>query len=179
MASTAKSRVIVDGDAIYFNPEKFKWENHADKVNQLFSEMVDGYPNVPTPRPTQAHTYDFGCTFIGAQLLDGECKGTATNADIGFMVLHCMDQLVTHDVALCLLMTSDRFRFYRSMKKMKTKHIETICCELDSYKLGPVDYEDSYRNADGIQKLPTFVEEIPIVVVGGIKNKMGVWSEHD
>ena len=52
MASTAKSRVIVDGDAIYFNPEKFKWENHADKVNQLFSEMVDGYPNVPTPRPT-------------------------------------------------------------------------------------------------------------------------------
>ena len=62
---------------------------------------------------------------------------------------------------------------------MKTKHIETTCCELDSYKLEPVGYEDSYRDADGIQKLPTLLEEIPIVVVGGIKNKMGVWSEHD
>ena len=43
------------------------------------------------------------------------------------MVLHCMDQLVTQDVVLCMLMTSDQFRFYRSMKKMKTILNSYIC----------------------------------------------------
>ena len=35
-------------------------------VNKLFSKVVDGYPGIPAPRPTQTHTYDFGCTFMGA-----------------------------------------------------------------------------------------------------------------
>ena len=116
MASTLESKVIVGGDEIYLNPEKFNKENYAEIVNKLFSEMVDGYPNVSTPRPTQTHTYDFGCTFMGAWLLDGECKATATNPDKVFMVLHCLDQLVTQDVALCMLTTSNKFYFYRSPK---------------------------------------------------------------
>ena len=74
--------------------------------------MVDGYPDVPKPRPTQTHTYDFGCTFMGAQILDGECKASATKADKGFMVLHCLDQLVTQDVTLCMFTTSNQFQFY-------------------------------------------------------------------
>ena len=80
------------------NPKRFNKENHAEKVNNLFSEMVDGYSNVPTPRPTQIHTHDFGCNFMGVQILDGECKASATEPDKGFMMLHCLDQLVTQDV---------------------------------------------------------------------------------
>ena len=71
-------------------------------MNKLFSEVVDGYPSIPAPRPTLIHTYDFGCTFMGAQFLDGECKDSATDADKGFLVSHCLDQLVTQDVPLCV-----------------------------------------------------------------------------
>ena len=56
---------------------------------------------------------------MATQLLDGECKGTATDTDIGFMALHCIDQSVTQDVALCMLMTSDQFKFYQLMKKQR------------------------------------------------------------
>ena len=111
MVSTCESRIIIGGDEIYLNAEIFNQHNHADTVNKLFSEVVDGYPGIPAPRPTQTHTYDFGCTFMGVRLLDGECKDSATNADKGFLVLHCLDQLVTQDVALCMLMTSERFHF--------------------------------------------------------------------
>ena len=178
MASTLESWVIVGGDEIYLNPEKFNKENHAEIVNKLFSEMVDGYPNVPTPRPTQTHIYDFGCTFMGAWLLDGECKATATNADKGFMVLHCLDQLVTQDMALHVLTTSNRFYFYRSLK-IDTKCIETTHCESNSYVLGQVGKEDHHRNKDWLQKLPTLLEVIPVAEVGRITYQMVTWSEHD
>ena len=66
MVSTHESQIIVGGDELYLNAARFNQENHADIVNKLFSEMVDGYPSVPAPRPTCTHTYDFGCTFMGA-----------------------------------------------------------------------------------------------------------------
>ena len=91
------------------NAERFNQENYADIVNKLFSEMVNGYPSIPAPRPTQSHAYDFGCTFMGASFLDGECKDSATDTDKGFKVLHCLEQLVTQNVALCMLMTSECF----------------------------------------------------------------------
>ena len=62
MVSTHESRIIIGGDEIYLNAERFNQQNHADIVNKLFSEAVDGYPGVPAPRPTRTHTYDFGCT---------------------------------------------------------------------------------------------------------------------
>ena len=83
MARTVESWGIVGGDKVYLNLEKFKWENYADKVHKLFSETVHGYIDLPVPRPTQTHAYDFGCTFMGVWLLDGEFKSTTTNADIG------------------------------------------------------------------------------------------------
>ena len=65
MVSTHESQIIVGGDELYLNAERFNQENHADIVNKLFSETVDGYPSVPAPRPTHTHTYDFGCAFRG------------------------------------------------------------------------------------------------------------------
>ena len=85
MVSTHESQISVGIDEIYLNAERFNQQNHADIVNKLFSEAVDGYPSIPAPRPTRIHTYDFGCTFMGAQFLDGECKDSATNADKGFL----------------------------------------------------------------------------------------------
>ena len=111
MASTLERQVIVERDEIYLNPGKFNEQNYAEIVNKLFSEMVDDYPNIPMPRPTRTHTYDFGYTFMGVWLLDGECKATAGNADKSFMVLHCLYQLVTQDMALYKLTTSNRFYF--------------------------------------------------------------------
>ena len=109
MVSTRESQIICGGDKIYLNAEIFNQENHTDVVNKMYSETVEGYPSIPAPRPARTHTYDFGCTFMEACLIDGECKDTATDADKGFLVLHCLDQLVTQDVALCMLMTSERF----------------------------------------------------------------------
>ena len=83
----------------------------------LFSEMVDDYLNVPTPRPTLAHTYDFGCTFMGAWLLDGECKATTSKSDIGFMVLHCY---VFRQVGKV-----DHYRDRHLLQKLPT-HVEEI-----------------------------------------------------
>ena len=65
MVSTHESQICVGGDEIYLNAERFNQQNHADIVNKLFSEVVDGYPGIPTPRFTQTYTYDFGCTFMG------------------------------------------------------------------------------------------------------------------
>ena len=127
---------------IYLNAERFNQQNHADIVNKLFSEAVDGYPSIPAPRPNQTHTYDFGCTFMGVQFLDGDCKDSATDADKGFLVLHCLDQLITQDVALCMLMTSECFHFYRSTKN--GKHIKTTHWQKNSYQLGQVGEQDIY-----------------------------------
>ena len=134
------------------NAERFNQHNHADIVNKLFSEAVDGYPGIPAPRPTRTHTYDFGCTFMGAQPLDGECKDSATDTDKGFLVLHCLDQLVTQDVALCMLTTSECFNFYRSTKN--GKHIKTTHWQTNSYQLGQVGEQDIY-DQDWLKKPPT------------------------
>ena len=94
------------------------------------------------------------------------------------MVLHCLDQLVTQDVALHMLSTSNCFYFYRS-PKTDTKHIKTTHCESNSYVLGQVGEEDHHRNKDWLQKLPTLLEVIPVAEVEGMTNQMVTWSEHD
>ena len=52
MMSTCESPIIIGGDEIYLNAERFNQHNHADIVNKLFSEAVDGCPGIPAPRPT-------------------------------------------------------------------------------------------------------------------------------
>ena len=42
IVSTCESRISVGGDEIYLNVERFNKQNHADIVNKLFSEAVDG-----------------------------------------------------------------------------------------------------------------------------------------
>ena len=85
---------------VYLNLDIFRRDNHAAKVKKLFEETVPGYPHAPAPRPMRAHTFDFNCMYHGARILDGEYKASATEAEIGFMVLHSTEHLVTQDVAM-------------------------------------------------------------------------------
>ena len=164
MVSTRESRIIYGRDEVYLNAERFNQEDHIDVVNKMFSETVEGYPSVPAPRPTHSHTFDFGCTFMGVRLVDGECKDIATDADKGFLVLHCLDQLVTQDVALCMLTTSERFYFFRSTKNDKC--IKTTQWETNAYTLEYVGKEDLYKE-DWIEQPPTLVQKILIAGLGG------------
>ena len=115
---------------------------------------------------------------MGVWIIDGDCKASATKDDKGFMVLNCLDQLVTQDVALCMLTTSNQFEFYRS-KKME-KCIETTFWTTKCYSQRQVGKDDIYKDTDWLQKLPTHLEEIPVAVLEGeITNEMAKWPEYD
>ena len=115
---------------------------------------------------------------MGVQILDGECKKSATNDDKGFLVLNCLDQLVTQDVTLCMLTTLTQFQFYRSRKTNKC--MQTTLCTTKSYYLWQVGEQDLYKDIDWLQKLPTLLQEILVVELeGGITKKKAKWVEHD
>ena len=75
-----------------------------------------------------------------------------------------------------MLMTSERFHFYRSMKN--GKHIRTTQWQTNSYKLGQVGEQDIYEE-DWLEKPPTLVQEILVAGNGGIMMENIQWSEHD
>ena len=104
MCSIVEPRVLGNMET-YLNLDTFRKEEHCEMVKQVFMETVPGYPDAPAPRPTRAHTFDFNCTYEGACLLDCECKASASNAEIAFMVLHLQEQLVTQDMAMSMLTT--------------------------------------------------------------------------
>ena len=112
---------------------------------------------------------------MGARLVDGECKDTATDANKGFLLLHCLDQLVTQDVALRMLTTSEHFYFFRSTKndkRIKTRHWET-----NAYTLEYVGKENLYKE-DWIEQPPTLVQKISILGGGMIWQNIQL-REHD
>ena len=68
-------------------------------------------------------------------MLDGECKASASNAEIAFMVLHSQEQLVTQDVAMSMLKMSHKISFYRTVKKKSSSRLKTTVCKTNSYDL--------------------------------------------
>ena len=125
-------------------------------MKQLFEETVPGYPHAHAPRPSRAHTFDFNCTYNGACILDGECKASATKREIGFMVLHSTEQLVTQDVAMSMLTTSHQMAFYKTVKMRGSGHLKTTVCRTHTYELGYVKdlKADTYKDEPHIQKPP-------------------------
>ena len=77
MCAAMERRLIIGGHKSFLNHVKFKRDNHAKKVRQIFDENIVGDVKALVPRPTRAHTMDFNCTYMGARLIDGECKGFA------------------------------------------------------------------------------------------------------
>ena len=124
MCSKLEPRVMGNLE-VYLNLDIFRRDNHAARVKELFEETVPGYPHAPAPRPMKAHTFDFNCTYRGACILDGKCKASATKAEIGYMVLHATEQLVTQKVAMCMLTTSHQMAFYKTVKMKGSGHLKT------------------------------------------------------
>ena len=153
MCSKHEPRVMGNLE-VYLNLDIFQRDNHAAKVKKLFDEIVPGYPHAPAPRPMRAHTFDFNCTYNGACILDGKCKASATKAEIGCMVLHSTEQLVTQDMAMSMLTTSHQMAFYKMVKMRGSGCLKTDVCRMHTYELGRVKdlKADIYKDEPHIQK---------------------------
>ena len=132
MCSKLEPRVMGNLE-VYLNLDIFRRDNHAARVKELFEETVPGYPHAPASRPTKAHTFDFNCTYRGACILDGECKASATKAEIGYMVLHATEQLVTQEVAMSMLTTSHKMAFYKTVKMKGSGRLKTTLGRTHTY----------------------------------------------
>ena len=178
MCSKLEPRVMGNLE-VYLDLDIFRRDNHAAKVRELFEETVPGYPQAPAPRPTRAHTFDFNCTYHGARLVDGECKASATNAEIGFMVLHSTEQLVTQDVAMSMLTTSHQIAFYKTVKMRGSGRLKTTVCRMHTYELGHVKdlKADKYQDEAHIQKPPKCYSTGETVLVESDPEILKTWKE--
>ena len=155
MCSKLEPRVMGNLE-VYLNLDIFWRDNHAARVKELFEETVPGYPHAPAPRPVKVHTFDFNCTYCGARILDGECKASTTKAEIGYMVFHATEQLVTQEVAMSMLTTSHQMAFYKMVKMKGSGHLKTTVGRTHTYELSHVKNmkSDPYKDEPHIQKPP-------------------------
>ena len=93
---------------------------------------------------------------MGARILDDECKASAMKAEIGYMVLHATEQLVTQEVAMSMLTTSHQMAFYKTVKMKGSGRLKTTVCRMHTYELGHVKNMkfDPYKDKPHIQKPP-------------------------
>ena len=163
MCSTLEPRFMGNLE-VYLNLDTFRRDHHADKVKKLFEETIPGYPYAPAQRPTRAHPFDFNCMHEGACIVDRECKVSTTNADIAFMVLHSIEQLVTQDMAMSMLTTLHQMAFYKTVKMRGSGCLKTTVCRMHTYELGHVkDLKvDAYKEEPHIQKPPKCFFECPL-----------------
>ena len=77
-------------------------------------------------------------------------------AEIGYMVLHATEQLVTQEVAMSMLTTSHQMAFYKTVKMKDSGHLKTTVCGTHTYELGHVKNMKSnpYKDEPHIQKPP-------------------------
>ena len=164
---------------VYLNLDIFRRDNHAAKVKKLFEETVPGYPHAPAARPMRAHTFDFNCTYNGACILDGECKASTTNAEIGFMVLYSAEHLVTQDVAMSVLTTSHLMAFYKMVKMKGSGRLKTTVCRMHTYELGHVKNlkADTYKDEPHIQKPPKCYSTGETLLVESDPEILNAWKE--
>ena len=139
MCVAMERHMIIGGDASFLDHVKFHRDNHAQKVHQIFDEkMTTGDVTAPVPRPTRAHTMDFNCTYMGARLIDGECKGVAPIDAPLILVLHAAQQLAFKNEGLAMLTTNKSFTFYHLTKDISTHHIKVTYHELPKFVLEPI-----------------------------------------
>ena len=137
MTSSLEPKVVVGGDELYLEHNNFVCKDHAAKVRAVMDTKVEG-KHCPTPRPTRAHTLDFNLSYMGARLIDGECKDKATEDDAGVLVLHSMDQLAYSPSAIAVLTTSTDFKIFYSQKNDVTSRINTLVHCTRRFCLRPV-----------------------------------------
>ena len=170
---------VMENLEVYLNLDIFQRDNHAAMVKKLFEETVPGYPHAPAARLMTAHTFDFNCTYNGARILDGECKASATNAEIGFMVLHSAEQLVTQDVAMSMLTTLHQMAFYKTVKMKGSGRLKTTVCRMHTYELGHVKdlKADTYKDKSQIQKPPKCYSTGETLLLESDPEILNAWKE--
>ena len=94
--------------------------------------------------------------YNGGSILDDECKASTTKAEIGFLVLHSTEQLVTQDMAMSMLTTLHQMAFYKMVKMRGSGCLKTMVCRTHTYELGHVKdlKADTYKDEFHIQKPP-------------------------
>ena len=141
LCSAIEKRLVIGGKELYLNHIKFVKENHAENIRKIFDEKMANI-DAPVPRPTQAHTYDFNFTYMGAHLIDGECKGNSKpdskSAASVVLVLYSSEQLAYKQSALSMLTTNESITFFDAFKNCDTKRICVTFHELPKYDLEPV-----------------------------------------
>ena len=118
MCAAIEKHLVISGQESYLNHIKFK-DNHAAKVREFFDEKISDL-DAPIPQPTQAHTFDFNCTYMGVQLIDGEVKAKYSPSASSVLVLHLAEQLAYKWSALAMLTTNNSITFYESHKDTDT-----------------------------------------------------------
>ena len=113
MTAAIEPLVVTGGKQNYLNHGNFMRFKHAEKVRAIMDKTLP-MCHAPVPRPTRSHTFDFNLTYAGARLIDGECKGIATEDEKAVLVLHSLEQLALKETALAMLTTNNCFTFYRS-----------------------------------------------------------------
>ena len=68
MCAAMERHMIIGSHESFLNHVKFKRDNCAKKVHQIFDENIAGDVKAPVPGPTWAHTMDFSCTYRGDRL---------------------------------------------------------------------------------------------------------------
>ena len=131
--------VTTGGEENYLNHGTFKKDRHAEKVKAIMDRTLQGL-SAPMPRPTRSHTFDFNCGYGGARLVDGECKGAATEADKAILVLHLLEQLALKDSGVAMLTTNNGFTLFKWRLSLgdESKTVETFYESSYRYELGPV-----------------------------------------
>ena len=140
MCAAIEKHLVISGEESYLNHIKFIKDNHAEKIRKIFDEKMANI-DAPVPHPTQAHTYDFNCTYMDAHLIDGECKGESkpdTKSASAVLVLHSTEQLAYKRSALSMLTTNESITFFAAFKDRDTKRICVTFHELPKYDLDPV-----------------------------------------
>ena len=141
MCAAIEKCLVISGKESYLNHIKFVKDNHAEKIRKIFDEKMANI-DAPVPCPTQAHTYDFNSTYMGACLIDGECKGESKPdtkfAASAVLVLHSTKQLAYKRSALSMLTTNESITFFDAFKDSDTKRIRVTFHKLPKYDLDPV-----------------------------------------
>ena len=154
MTSGKETSAVTGAEVLYLDHMKFRSNHHYNKVREIMNGEL---PNVkaPVPRPIRALTFDFNLTFVGASLLDGECKLAQAQHEKAILVFHSLDQLAFKDKALALLTMSDWFTFYNSWIVNGAAYIQNCYHELRKFTLGPITKldKDKDKNAEHL-KLP-------------------------
>ena len=145
------------GKQNYLTHGNFMKNNNGAKVAAIFDKKIKG-SIVPVPRPTRSHTFVFNLTYCSARLIDGECKGSATEDEKCVLVLHTLDQLALKNSVLGVLTTNNTFTFYKSWLEPATHMVKTVYDESCKFSLGPV-YDittDPGTNVEAWKTSPSF-----------------------